>query len=104
MVTRLRRDSSGAGVADLGAFATGDGCLGAVLETRALLVDRAWQQNESDASDEDRNEQGDRVRDQLACRRLEASAPYRTSAPVTPASIAPIPPGIGMTWAICPIR
>jgi hypothetical protein len=54
----------------LGAFATGNCCLGALFETRALLVDRAWEQNESDASDEDRNEQGGRVRDQLACRRL----------------------------------
>jgi hypothetical protein len=27
-------------------------------------MDRAWEQNGSDASDEDRNEQGDRVRDQ----------------------------------------
>jgi hypothetical protein len=51
-------------------FATGNGCLGCLLETRALLVDRAWQQNESDLSDEDRNERGDRGRDQLVYRRF----------------------------------
>jgi hypothetical protein len=58
------------GVGGLPAFAIGNGSLGLLHQAGALLVDRAWQQNESDASDQDWHEQGDRVRDQLACRCL----------------------------------
>jgi hypothetical protein len=60
-------------------------------------VDRPWQQNESDATDEDRNEQTDRVRGELACRRLGGVRAVQDERAVTPASIAPIPPGTRIT-------